>query len=123
MSCAIAAVGYPPKADPSMFLRFLFAPRDQFPGKQFHGAPDGCVIDQAALIEVRNELFYGEFLSESIDPADAVVRVAEDSDVSINPIIGDLLDPFLQLLVGLVTSDGVGSQRLDQFTCHTKKCI
>ena len=77
-----------------MFLRFSLAPRDHIPGKQFHGAPDGCVIDQAALIEVRNELFHGEFLSESIDPADAVVRVAEDSYVPINPVVGDVLDPF-----------------------------
>ena len=78
-----------------MFLRFLLAPRDHIPGKQFHRAPDGGVVDQPALVKVRNEFLHREFLTESMDPLDAVVRVAEDSDVTINPVIGDVLDPFL----------------------------
>ena len=53
------------------------------------------MVDESALVKVRNEFLHREFLTESVDPLDAVVRVAEDSDVSINPVVGDVLDPFL----------------------------
>src|SRR5216683_4531112 len=89
--------------------------------KQVHRALHRRVIDQPTLVEVGDKLLHREFAPELINPPYAVRRVAEDSDVAIYPLVSDVLEPLLQLLMRLVAPDRIVSQWLDQLARHGKK--
>src|SRR5215472_16455782 len=79
------------------------------------------MVDQPALVEIGDKLLHRKILAYRVDAFDAVVRVAKNPKVAINPFKRCLLHPFLKLPIGFEGFDRSIGQRLDQLSRHTEE--